>query len=162
MFQFPLFQNLTEKVEQHSDSTYSAVKGLGYDEVANKLGLVISQGGADTVIPFESGNTYSFLVMGGQYSSSTGDRITTCYSKADGTVGSGYTFADVAANSELVSACSGAFNSNVNLTLTKGGTYVVKQGHSAAMVVTDVFLAGQTITLFHGSIGGIVLIYLGE
>lgn len=61
MFQFPLFQNLTEKVTQHSDSTYSAVKGLGYDETNNKLGLVISQGGADTVIPFSSGGSIDVI-----------------------------------------------------------------------------------------------------
>lgn len=48
--------SLTEKVAQHSDTTYSAVKGLGYDATGKKLGLVVSQGGADTVIPFSGGD----------------------------------------------------------------------------------------------------------
>lgn len=51
-FTIPLNASLTEKVAQHSDTTYSAVKGLGYDATGKKLGLVVSQGGADTVIPF--------------------------------------------------------------------------------------------------------------
>ena len=53
VFQFPLFQNLTEKVSQYSDTTYSVVKGLGVDTTNKKLGLIIEgEGGADTLLPF--------------------------------------------------------------------------------------------------------------
>lgn len=52
---------------QHSDTTYQIVKGLGYDAINKRLGLVIEEGGADAVIPFSSGYPYiGIIVVDGQ------------------------------------------------------------------------------------------------
>lgn len=77
--------SLTEKVAQHSDTTYSAVKGLGYDATGKKLGLVVSQGGADTVIPFSGGGIVkSGIASQNIYYSSTRVGM---YFNSDGTCG---------------------------------------------------------------------------
>lgn len=61
----PLFQNLTEKVNQYSDTTYSVVKGLGVDTANKKLGLIIEgEGGADTLFPFSGFDVNGILEIG--------------------------------------------------------------------------------------------------
>lgn len=51
----PINASLTELVSQYSDSTYSVVKGIGYDSTGKKIGLIVEIGGADTLVPFSSG-----------------------------------------------------------------------------------------------------------
>ena len=47
-----LNSSLSEKVSGFTSDTYEAVTGLAYDATSNKIGLKV---GADTVIPFKSG-----------------------------------------------------------------------------------------------------------
>lgn len=116
--------SLTEKVAQHSDTTYSAVKGLGYDETGKKLGLVISQGGADTVIPF-SGGGYPFYKT--QYYGNSKQSVL-IYQDGEFSLASNLSNADFCTylinNCDFVSSCTYAGSTVMfDVTIAKNGYY---------------------------------------
>lgn len=161
MFQFPLFQNLTEldgdKVDRYSDTTYSEVKGLGYDEASKKLGLVISQGGADTVIPFNSGSPMAFIMFA--YAPSTTNNTWIAYGNSDGTYDSGNGFS-IGLNCEFVSTITGSGGSSVKVTLSKDGYYAHTSGYGKYAI--QQFTAGTQITIDESANNGGAIVFIHD
>lgn len=143
-------QNLTEKVAQHSDATYQIVKGLGYDAINKKLGLVIEEGGADSVIPFDSSKPMPYI-SAGNYNSGGSGGGTIQYLSTDGTYKSMTWNGSADITSHDIALFTGTLV-RVNLdrlrcTLAEGGKYILTKSYTGG-ISTIVDLAAGTEIIF--------------
>lgn len=147
---YALNQNLTEKVAQHSDATYQIVKGLGYDAINKKLGLVIEEGGADSVIPFDSSKPMPYI-SAGNYNSGGSGGGTIQYLSTDGTYKSMTWNGSADITSHDIALFTGTLV-RVNLdrlrcTLAEGGKYILTKSYTGG-ISTIVDLAAGTEIIF--------------